>query len=199
MVENGLSESVIGVAFDGSGYGLDGAVWGGEFLISDYRNFKRAAHLRYVGMPGGDQAVREPWRMALAYLVDSGASDALLKSRVPKVALGAAQTMLERRFNTPVTSSVGRLFDAVAALAGVRDRVSFEGQARHGIGMACPGSRTGARHTLLGWMNRHALMETNPALIIDTRPLIRSVAEDVRRGAGANPSWRDDSRPLWSR
>ena len=72
MAENGLDEPVIGVAFDGTGYGTDGTIWGGEFLVGDYRGFRRAAHLRPVAMPGGEQAIREPWRMAAAYLVDAG-------------------------------------------------------------------------------------------------------------------------------
>ncbi len=72
MADNGLDEPVIGVAFDGTGYGTDGAVWGGEFFTGDYRGFVRAAHLRYVAMPGGEQAVREPWRMAVAFLADAG-------------------------------------------------------------------------------------------------------------------------------
>ena len=77
MAENGLDEPVIGVTFDGTGYGTDGAVWGGEFLVGDYRGFRRAAHLRYVAMPGGEQAIREPWRMAAAHLVDAGLRHAL--------------------------------------------------------------------------------------------------------------------------
>ncbi len=83
MAENGLDEPVIGVTFDGSGLGTDGAIWGGEFLTGDYRGFQRAAHLRYVAMPGGEQAIREPWRMALAYLDDAGQDDAPLRDRVP--------------------------------------------------------------------------------------------------------------------
>ena len=131
MAEHGLTEPVIGVSFDGTGYGTDGAIWGGEFLVGDYRQFRRAAHLRYVGMPGGDQAIREPWRMALAHLLDAGGDrrDRCWQARCRQSALRTVRQMLERGFNTPLTSSAGRLFDAVAALAGVRDRVSYEGQA----------------------------------------------------------------------
>src|SRR5205823_981177 len=107
MAEHGLVEEVIGVALDGTGLGTDGAIWGGEFLIGDYRQFRRAAHLRYVGLPGGDQAIREPWRMALAHLLDAGEDDALLQGRVPPAALRTVRQMLERRFNCPLTSSAG--------------------------------------------------------------------------------------------
>ena len=89
MADNGLDEPVIGVTFDGTGFGTDGAIWGGEFLTGDYRGFRRAAHLRYVGMPGGEQAIREPWRMAAAYLADAELGDELLAERVPAQALAA--------------------------------------------------------------------------------------------------------------
>ena len=186
MAEHGLSGPVIGVAFDGSGYGTDGAIWGGEFLIADYRQFRRAAHLRYVGMPGGDRAVREPWRMGLAHLADAGLDDGLLNSRVPTVALRAARTMLERRFNSPLTSSVGRLFDAVAALAGIRDRVSFEGQAAMDLEWQAAGTgvvRESGYPFDLEKTNQPSALEAT--LVIDTRPLIRAVAEDANRGVGA--------------
>ena len=84
-------EPVIGVAFDGTGFGTDGAIWGGEFLTGDYRGFRRAAHFRYVAMPGGEQAIREPWRMAAAYLADAGQGDGLLAERVPAPALAAVR------------------------------------------------------------------------------------------------------------
>ena len=129
MAENGLDASVIGVAFDGNGYGSDGSIWGGEFLVGDYRKFRRGAYLRYVGMPGGDRAIQEPWRMATAHLVDAGLDTVSLGARILHADVRIILKMLEKRINTPPTSSVGRLFDAIAALAGVRDRVSYEGQA----------------------------------------------------------------------
>jgi len=129
MAEHGLTGPVIGVTLDGTGFGTDGAIWGGEFLVGDYRQIRRAAHLRYVGMPGGERAVREPWRMAAAHLADAGIQCASLQRRIGEAPLQTIGKMLERKFNCPLTSSAGRLFDAVAAIAGVRDRASYEGQA----------------------------------------------------------------------
>jgi hydrogenase maturation protein HypF len=124
MAENGLSGEVIGVAMDGTGYGLDGAIWGGEFLLASYAGFTRRAHLRYVPLAGGDAAVREPWRSALGY---AGAEAQL--AAVPEQRVRAVRRMIETGFNTVMTSSCGRLFDAVAALIGLRYEVNFEGQA----------------------------------------------------------------------
>ncbi|MCA9113842.1 MAG: carbamoyltransferase HypF [Planctomycetaceae bacterium] len=181
MVENGLTEPVIGVTFDGTGYGTDGAVWGGEFLTGDPAAFRRAAHLRYVGLPGGDQAVKEPWRMAVAHLIDAGCrSDALqpdlLQPRISPLALRTVESMLRRRFNSPPTSSMGRLFDAVASLAGVRDRVSYEGQAAMELEWLATGLEPQP-----GYPWEVQALPDQP-LVIDTRPLIRAVVEDVRQG-----------------
>jgi hydrogenase maturation protein HypF len=129
MAENGLNEPVIGVTFDGTGYGLDGTVWGGEFLVGDYRAFERKAHFRCVPMIGGEQAIREPWRLALAYLIDAGEDTDVLRGRVDQRRFQFVEQLLQRPGAGPLTSSVGRLFDAVAALAGVRQVVSYEGQA----------------------------------------------------------------------
>ncbi len=96
MAEHSLEEPVIGVTFDGTGFGSDGAIWGGEFLVGDYRGFRRAAHLRYVGMPGGDQAIREPWRMALAHLRDAGSSVGRIRERRARAAIRTVEAMLER-------------------------------------------------------------------------------------------------------
>jgi hydrogenase maturation protein HypF len=134
MAENGITEKVIGVAFDGTGYGTDGKIWGGEFLLADFDGFERRAHFRYVPLAGGDTAVREPWRLALAYLLDTfGARldslDLPLLERVGRRKIATVRSMIERRINTVETSACGRLFDAVASLVGIRDEVNFEAQA----------------------------------------------------------------------
>lgn len=129
MAENGLAGPVIGVTFDGTGCGTDGAVWGGEFLVGDYRAFRRAGRFEYVPLPGGEQAIREPWRMAAAYLLRAGLGLGLLEGRVPARSLEIVRLQVERGLNAPLTSSCGRLFDGVAALLGLRDRVSYEAQA----------------------------------------------------------------------
>jgi hydrogenase maturation protein HypF len=134
MAEHGLdgSRPVIGVAFDGTGYGEDGAIWGGEFLIADYKNYQRAMHLEYFPLPGGDAAIKHPARIALALLWSLGFEwDVKL---APVYEFSAEDritllTQLERKINSPLTSSMGRLFDAAAALAGVRQKVNYEAQA----------------------------------------------------------------------
>ncbi len=121
MLENGLEGEVTGVAFDGTGYGTDGAIWGGEFLVAGYSGFTRRVHLRYAPLAGGDAAIRQPWRSALAY-VERVAG-------VPEQQQRVVRRMIESGLNTVQTSSCGRLFDAVAALTGLRHEVNFEGQA----------------------------------------------------------------------
>jgi hydrogenase maturation protein HypF len=174
MAEHGLEGRVIGVALDGTGYGSDGAVWGGEFLMAGYGDFERAAHLRYVAMPGGEQAIREPWRMALAHLQDAGRDDSPLPKTISVAALATARRQIERRFNTPLTSSMGRLFDAVAALAGVRHTVRYEGQAAIELEALAGAIAPDGNYPF-------TLAGTEP-LVIDTRPLIAAVGDDAARG-----------------
>jgi hydrogenase maturation protein HypF len=182
MAENGVVGPVIGVTFDGTGLGMDGTVWGGEFLVGDYRAFRRAAHLRPVGMPGGDQAIRQPWRMALSHLVDAGEGLDLLRPRVQPLALQTVERMLHRRLHTPMTSSMGRLFDAVAALAGVRDTVSYEGQAAMELEwLATTVPPEGAYPLALEAAEEGGA----PKWIIDTRPLIRAVAQHAAQAVPA--------------
>jgi len=134
MAENGLSEKVIGVAFDGTGYGTDEQIWGGEFLVCDYGAFERRAHFRYVPLAGGDSAVRQPWRSALSHLRDTFGSAAAslelpLFAAVPPASISVVARMLSQNVNTVQTSSCGRLFDAVASILGLRQETNYEGQA----------------------------------------------------------------------
>ena len=129
MAENGLREKVIGVALDGTGYGTDGLIWGGEFLVCDYLSFERRFHFRYVPLPGGDTAIRKPWRSALSYLTDAGVSGVPALEAVPAAERRVVEAMLAGRVNTVDTSSCGRLFDAVSAMLGVRTESTYEGQA----------------------------------------------------------------------
>ena len=133
LADNGRAERVIGLALDGTGFGEDGAIWGCEVFACDFRGYERLAHLSYVPMPGAAMAIREPWRMAAVYL------DAALGETASELPLafveatrgrwGPILQMAARGINSPATSSAGRLFDAVAALCGLRERVSYEGQA----------------------------------------------------------------------
>ena len=134
MAENNHKgdRSLIGVAFDGTGYGSDGAIWGGEFLIADYKSFDRAAHLAYVSLPGGDAATRKPARVAFAQLLAANVSLDLDLPSVAALSLVEQNTItrqIANRLNAPLTSSMGRLFDAVASIIGVRQEVNYEGQA----------------------------------------------------------------------
>ncbi|MEW6185885.1 MAG: carbamoyltransferase HypF [Thermodesulfobacteriota bacterium] len=134
MAEHGLDEKVIGLSLDGTGYGLDGCIWGGEVLVGDLSSFERKGHLAYLPLPGGARAIKEPWRMAVSYLYQAY-GERLWEVPLPflkKLDRSKVETILQmirRGINSPLTSSCGRLFDGVAALIGLRDTVAFEGQA----------------------------------------------------------------------
>jgi hydrogenase maturation protein HypF len=145
MVENGVEGPVIGVAFDGSGYGSDGTIWGGEFLLADCRTFRRAGHLEYVPLLGGEAAIKKPYRMALSYLHtllgeqdEKFSIEGLPISKLHPAELSLLKQQLARRINCPLTSSAGRLFDAVAALIGVREEIDYEAQAVIELEMLAP-------------------------------------------------------------
>jgi hydrogenase maturation protein HypF len=177
MAEHGLAGPVIGVCFDGAGWGGDGTLWGGEFLLGDARDVRRAAHLDCVAMPGSEAAVREPWRMAMAHLAHAGedAAGTPLARRLAPGHLRTVARMIERGVNAPRTSSVGRLFDAVAALAGVCDRASYEGQAAMML------ESLASRLAPAGSYPFEVLAPAG-ALVVDPRPLVRAVAAEVRAG-----------------
>ncbi len=182
MAENGHpgDRPVIGVSFDGTGYGDDGAIWGGEFLVADYAGYERPYHLIYTPLPGGDTAVREPWRLALAWLRHAGADSRFwiddLRLRLaqtpgfyPEI-IQVVQHQIESGINAPLTSSMGRLFDAAAALVGVRHTVNYEAQAAIELESLVDPAETGYYPFTL----QHSLF------IIDPASLINAILADLR-------------------
>lgn len=184
LVDNGVEPSgsfneerkVIGVAFDGAGLGDDGAIWGGEFLVADLANFVRVASLKYLPLPGGEKAIKEPWRMAISYLNEVYGDDfqsldiPFLKS-IDKDKLDILLKIIKRRINCPLTSSVGRLFDAASALTGVRNKINYEAQAARELEMLACEEEEGSYPFLT--------TEENGLFIIDTGPIIESIVNDL--------------------
>jgi len=176
MAEHGLDGPVIGVAFDGLGYGGDGTIWGGEFLVADIARYTRRAHLRCVPMAGGDRAIREPWRMALSYLRDALEEDPISLAlpgwdAISRKKIEIVTSMMQRGLNTVQTSSCGRLFDAVASIIGLRHQASYEGQAAIELEMAAPD----------GVVDSYpfTIQATRP-WEIDMRPAIKSLVREAR-------------------
>jgi hydrogenase maturation protein HypF len=186
LTENSFHASALGVTWDGTGYGLDGTVWGGEFLLGTPSSFRRVAHLLPFRLPGGEAAIREPRRTALALLWQMEGCAQRWSESLPPVAsfssteLALLARMLERRVNSPQTTSAGRLFDGVAALLGLTLRTTFDGQAAMALEFAAdPSVRDGYPVRLT---ENH---EQGPAgaLLVDWRPVLEAVLEDRRRGA----------------
>jgi hydrogenase maturation protein HypF len=178
MAEHRLSGSVLGVAFDGFGLGDDGTGWGGEFLVADSAKAMRGGHLRPVPQPGGDAAVRDPTRMALSFAVDAGVlGEALVLMGIDEAAATPLLTQIEGRLNSPLTSSAGRLFDAVSALAGVCRRSTYEGQPAMLLEQAADPSATFEYPFDLDAMGGR--------IVVDTRPIVRAVVRDLRKGRSA--------------
>ena len=176
LADNRAAGPVIGVAFDGTGYGPDGTIWGGEFLVADLAAFERGGHLAPVPMPGGAAAIRQPWRMAAAYLdaAYSGAPpDGLGVVQRNEAHWGAVVAMARRGINSPVTSSAGRLFDAVAALLGVRDVINYEGQAAVELEQLADPGEGGSYQ---------ARVEDQTPFGISGCDLVRAAAEDIAAG-----------------
>jgi hydrogenase maturation protein HypF len=125
------NKKVIGLSFDGTGYGTDGAIWGGEVLLASFVDFERFAHLEYLPLPGGDSAIRAPWRIAAGYAHALGIEigDLPFLQKIDGQAVSILRQQIDKRINSPLTSSMGRLFDAVACLIGIRNEVTYEAQA----------------------------------------------------------------------
>jgi hydrogenase maturation protein HypF len=176
LADNGVTGPVIGVAFDGLGLGSDGTAWGGEFLVADLTGFSRAAHLSAVPMPGGDVATRQPWRMAAAHLAAAyGEALPAGLAVVQRQGVRWEQVLSVARSgtNTPLTSSAGRLFDAVSALLGIRDVVTYEGQAAIELEHIADPGETGS----------YPIPVSHDAVAqIDVGALVRALADDLTQG-----------------
>ncbi|MBN1142442.1 MAG: carbamoyltransferase HypF [Deltaproteobacteria bacterium] len=178
LAENGVEEEAIGVIFDGIGYGEDGRLWGGEFLVGNATGYRRAGHFRYLPMPGGDAATKEPFRMALSYLFQAFGDELPplpWVAALPESTLRLLRQMAAKGINSPLTSSCGRLFDGVAALTGVRHQVSYEGQAALELEMAIADEDEDGSYP-------YAVLEEDGMMIFEPAPLIRAVTAEVLAG-----------------
>lgn len=179
MAENQIDSTVIGVALDGTGFGTDGAAWGGEVMIADLKQFQRKASISYVPMPGGASAIKEPWRMAVSYLYDAFGDDftelglGLMKT-IGKSKMGVLTKMMDQKINSPLTSSAGRLFDGVASIIGLRSQMSFEGQAAMELEMLA-GPMTGETYPFEWTLDGNEKK-------LPTAPIIRGVVGDIEQG-----------------
>lgn len=178
MAEHNINGEVIGIVFDGTGYGTDGNIWGGEFFVASRGNFTRKAHLVYIPMPGGEMAIKEPWRMAIAYLYKTFGDDIFKASsfflkRFNQYKVEMVIMMIKKKINSPLTSSVGRLFDAVSSLLGLRDTITFEGEAALELELAANSNDKGVLQSY-----PFSIIHDDP-IIVDIKPLLKSIGEDL--------------------
>jgi hydrogenase maturation protein HypF len=183
MAENELEAPVLGVAWDGTGYGTDGTIWGGEFLTITPDSFKRTAHLHTFRLPGGERAAREPRRSGLGLLYDLIGDEIFALDWLKSVSafsrpeLQVLKPMLVRGLNSPLTSSAGRLFDAVASIIGLRQEAGFEGQAAMELEFALDGVETDERYPV---ELVAPIAASNPA-VVDWAMMIQWMLDDLRR------------------
>jgi len=194
LADNGATGLALGLIWDGTGYGLDGAIWGGECLLGDATGFTRVAHLRPFRLPGGEAAVRQPRRVALALLWEVYGDAIFAWEWLAPVRSFAGHerrllaTMLAKGVNAPVTTSMGRLFDGVAALIGLHQQMSFEGQAAMALEHVAAAAETTAYATRI--VETTSMPETTPSpfaphpapLLLDWAPLLDGILADLRRG-----------------
>ena len=182
MAEHGVEERVIGVAYDGTGYGLDGTAWGGEIMVAGYRDFEHVATFRPIALPGGDAAIRQPWRTALALLSDAFDGDPPLDAiplfrAIREEDVRVVQQMIATRFRAPLAHGVGRYFDAVGALALNRAASRYEGQIALEWNMAADPDERGC----YTWQ----IDDQTTPWAVDLRPTVRAVVRDLTAGCSA--------------
>lgn len=170
MQEYSLKKPVIGVSFDGTGFGTDRNIWGGEFLLTNRRGFKRLAHLKYNKMPGGEKVIREPWRMVLSILGRKGFPFIKNAKKEDKELI---LSMISKDINSPLTSSAGRLFDAAAALLGICEYASCEAEGPIKLEALC---QNGIQESY-----DFDILKQNNQYIVDATPLFLSMAKDLKR------------------
>jgi hydrogenase maturation protein HypF len=190
MAENELTGNVLGVSWDGTGYGDDGSVWGGEFFIADEKSYKRIAHLKKFKLPGGEKAIKEIHRTAIGLLYEIYAEKVFEKRELipvkntPGKELIILQKMLAGNLNTPVTSSAGRLFDAVSAIIGISNYSHYEGQAAMHLEFAVDSMTTDEVYTFK--INENIENNSDVKFIIDWEPIILGIIEDLKKQISKN-------------
>jgi hydrogenase maturation protein HypF len=196
MADNGLETPVIGVTFDGTGLGDDGHIWGGEFLVADYRSFNRVGHLEYLPLPGGDAATERPYRIAIGYILSLLGKDTLNQGlafmrEVSEIEIEIIKRQIEKGLNSPLTSSMGRLFDAISALIGIRGEIDYEGQAAVELEMAayaCHCEEHGDEAISEDKESYpYRIIIDKGMRIVQLRDLLSAIIEDL--GQGISPGW----------
>ena len=187
MAENRLDGTVLGVSWDGTGFGPDGTVWGGEFLLTEEPMYRRVATFRTFPLPGNEKAIREPWRAALGLLYEIFGTDFVSGTLPPlqqaeRRELDVLQSLLTRNFQSPRTSSVGRLFDAVSSLIGLRHVNTYEGQAAAHLEFAIDDTVTNDRYDFCFASAGRSTTDIPPLLVVDWEPMILQIIEDVKDG-----------------
>jgi len=191
MVENEVKDKVIGISFDGLGYGTDGTIWGGEILIADWKGFERVGHLRYVPMPGGAAAIEKPYRMAFGFLYSFfGENYRDLKidflKFLDETEVNIMKRQIDKKINSPLTSSCGRLFDAVSSLTRIKDEIDYEGQAAVELEMVADPSIEESYPFEIQAKDEGRRTRGEYRLVIDTKPIIEGVVRDLENGVSVS-------------
>jgi len=175
LAENGVDEEVIGCALDGIGYGTDGHIWGGEFMVCDFSKFERVAHLKYVPMPGGDMVTKEPFRMTISYLYSVYKDEIPMQfwERWGEEKISSLLIMIREGINSPLTSSAGRLFDTVSSIMGIRDTIDYEAQAAIELEMIASRDEEGGYD--------FEVFKEEDNLVIDPSPVVIGVIQDLEK------------------